>query len=71
MKYGNTTDETKNARTKQYKLPNVICKEDTDKTADTGNHCKNENCNQIFNNCRIHNIPPKYFRNYFILSYSY
>ena len=68
MECDRATNETQNTRAEKNKLPNIVCKEDVNETADARDPSKDENHNQIFNNRRIHNIPPNYFRNYF---YSY
>ena len=61
MKCDRATSQTQNTRTEKNELPNITCKENTYKTADAGNHSENENHNQIFNNRRVHNLPPIYF----------
>ena len=68
MECNRATDKTQNARTKKHKFHNIVCNENAGKTTNAGDHGKNENYDQIFNNRRIHNVPPNYFRNYF---YSY
>ena len=70
MECNRAPNKAKNPRAKKNELHNIICKEDANKTEDTGNHSENENHNQIFNNRRVHNLPPNYFRNY-IHSYLY
>ena len=67
MECDRTTSQTHNTRAKKNKLPNIICKEDANETADAGDHSENENHNQIFNDRRVHNLPPNYFRNYIFL----
>ena len=64
MECDRATSQTHNTRTEKNELPNIICKENTYKTADAGDHSENENHNQIFNDRRVHNLPPNYFRNY-------
>ncbi len=61
MKCNRAPNKTKNTRAKKNELHNIICKENTDKTADTGDHSKDKDYNQIFNNRRVHNLPPNYF----------
>ena len=61
MECDRATNQTHNTRTEKNELPNIICKEDANETADAGDHSENENQNQIFNNRRVHNLPPKYF----------
>ena len=61
MECDRATSQTQNTRTEKNELPNITCKENTYKTADAGNHSENENHNQIFNNRRVHNLPPIYF----------
>lgn len=61
MECDRATSQTHNTRTEKNELPNIICKEDANETADAGDHSENENHNQIFNNRRVHNLPPIYF----------
>ena len=61
MEYNRAPNKAKNPRAKKNELHNIICKENTYKTTDAGDHSENENQNQIFNNRRVHNLPPKYF----------
>ena len=70
MECNRAPNKAKNARAKKNILQNTMCKEDANKTAYAGNHSENENHNQIFNNRRVHNLPPNYFRNY-MYSYLY
>ena len=67
MECDRATSQTHNTRTEKNELPNIICKEDANETADAGDHSENENHNQIFNDRRVHNLPPNYFRNYIFL----
>ena len=71
MKCDRATSQTQNTRTEKNELPNITCKENTYKTADAGNHSENENHNQIFNNRRVHNLPPIYFFRNYMYSYLY
>lgn len=61
MEYDRAPNKAKNTRAKKNELHNIVCKENTYKTTDAGDHSENENQNQIFNNRRVHNLPPKYF----------
>ena len=61
MECNRAPNKTKNTRAKKNEFHNTVCKENTYKTADAGNHSENENHNQIFNNRRVHNLPPIYF----------
>ena len=67
MERNRAPNKTKNTRAKKNELHNTVCKENTYKTADAGDHSENENHNQIFNDRRVHNLPPNYFRNYIFL----
>ena len=67
MECNRAPQQAKNTRAKKNELPNIVCKEDANETADAGDHSENENHNQIFNNRRVHNLPPNYFRNYIFL----
>ena len=64
MECDRATSQTHNTRTEKNELPNIICKEDANETADGTDNGKNENYHQVFNNRIVHNIPPNYFRNY-------
>ena len=70
MECNRAPNKTKNTRAKKNELHNTVCEENTYKTADAGDHSKDEDYNQIFNNRRVHNLPPSYLRNY-IHSYLY
>ena len=70
MECDRATSQTHNTRTEKNELPNIICKEDANETADGTDHGKNENYHQVFNNRIVHNLPPIYLRNY-IHSYLY
>ena len=61
MEYNRAPNKAKNPRAKKNKLPNITWDENTYKTTDARNHSENENYNQIFNNRRVHNLPPNYF----------
>ena len=55
MERNRATSQTHNTRTEKNELPNIICKEDANETADAGDHSENENRNQIFNDRIVHN----------------
>ena len=70
MECNRAPNKAKNPRSKKNELHSIVCKENAYKTADAGDHSENENYNQIFNDRRVHNLPPNYFRNY-VHSYLY
>lgn len=61
MECNRAPNKTKNARAKKNELHNTVCEENTYKTADAGDHSEDKDYNQIFNNRRVHNLPPNYF----------
>lgn len=67
MECNRAPNKTKNTRAKKNEFHNTVCKENTYKTADAGDHSEDKDYNQIFNNRRAHNLPPNYFRNYIFL----
>ena len=67
MESNRASNKTKNTRAKKNELHKTMCKEDANKTADGTDHGKDKDYNQIFNNRRVHNLPPNYFRNYIFL----
>ena len=70
MKCDRAPNKTKNTRAKKNELHNTVCEEDANDTAYGTDHGKDKDYNQIFNNRRVHNLPPNYFRNY-VHSYLY